>query len=151
MQFCPLKSELIEFSHQNRSLCWLKMFRKIKRREIVINPLEIVGLVVSPVKPLDTRNIRFWIYIKLLLRCRAKTNFCRWNSSSHWHMTFDYTWIVGKPGIGMRPPPVPVDVVVVAILRKWKWEKTKWQACKNIKTTFWSSLTISTSTMSGKG
>ena len=53
----------------------------------------------------------------------TKTNFFWWNSSSHWHMTFDYTWTVGKPGIGMRPPPVSVDVVVVAILRKWKWEK----------------------------
>ena len=90
---------------------------------MVINPLEIVGLVVSPVKPLDAGNIRFWIHIKILLRCMAKTNFCWWNSSLHWDMTFNYTWTVGKPGIGMRPPPVSVDVVVVAILRKWKWEK----------------------------
>ena len=68
---------------------------------------------------------KYWILNihKSWFRCMAKTNFCWWNTFLHWHMAFNYTWTIGKPGISMRPPPVSVDVVVVAILRKWKWEK----------------------------
>ena len=158
MQFCPLKSELIEFSHQNLSnfagwkclgkCCWYSKSRNgnqptgnrwarclpsqtIGRWEYQILNIhqdfkQMYGVWLKPIS-VDEKAPYIADTWYLITREQLANLALAWG-----HHQFPLTW---------------------SSWRSWESEsgKNKMTSMQNIKTTFCSSLTTSTSTMSGKG